>query len=52
VKISQSLQADPRELFVIYVAPNATQERLLDAVSGLRKFVRSGEQNFCGYKGG
>jgi len=51
-KISQSLLANPRELWLIYVAPNATQERLLDAASGLRKFVRSGEQNFCGYKAG
>jgi SAM-dependent methyltransferase len=51
-KISQSLQANPRELYVVYVAPNTAQEPLLDRAVGLRKFVRSDEQNFCGYKAG
>jgi SAM-dependent methyltransferase len=49
-KITQSLQESPRELYVIYVAPNAAKERLLDAAACLRKLVRNGEHNFCVYK--
>ena len=49
-KISQSLAAHPRELRVIYVAPNAAKERLLDAAGCLRKGVRNSEQNFCIYQ--
>lgn len=49
-KISQSLQANRRELYIIYVAPNAAQERLLDTAGGLRKIARDGEQNCCVYQ--
>jgi SAM-dependent methyltransferase len=48
-KISQSLQANPRELYVVYVGPTAAKERLLDTAACFRKLVRSGEQNFCVY---
>jgi SAM-dependent methyltransferase len=48
-KISQSLEANTRELYVIYVAPTAAKERLLDAAGFLRKLLRNGEQNFCVY---
>jgi len=49
-KISRSLEANPRELYVIYVAPTAAKERLLDSAACLRKVVRNGEQNFCLYR--
>ena len=49
-KISQSLWANPRELYVIYVAPTAAKERLLDAAVCLKKVVHNGEQNFCVYR--
>ena len=48
--ISQSFEANPRELYVIYVAPTAAKERLLDSAACLRKVVRNGEQNFCLYR--
>jgi hypothetical protein len=51
-KISQSLEVNPRELYVIYVAPTAAQERLLDAAGGLRKVARDGEQSCCIYQAG
>ena len=51
-KISKSLDANPRELYVIYVAPNAAKERLLDSASRLAKLVRDLERNFCVYRAG
>jgi len=48
-KIAQSIEASPRELYVVYVAPSATKERLLDTAECLRKVVRNGDQNFCVY---
>lgn len=49
-KIAQSLQENPRELYVIYVAPTAAKERLLDEPGCLRKVAGNGELNFCVYR--
>jgi hypothetical protein len=51
-KISQSLEENPRELYVICVAPTAAKKRLLESAGCLRKVVTGGEQNFCIYQAG
>jgi len=48
-RISRSLEANPRELYVIYVAPTAAKERLLDSAGCVRKVARNVERNFCIY---
>lgn len=49
-KVSESLGAHPRELCLVYAAPTAAKERLLDATSCLVKVVRNSEHNFCVYR--
>ena len=49
-KISESLQADPRELYLIYVAPTDSKERMLDSTSPFVKLERNVERNFCIYR--
>ena len=49
-KISESLRAQPRQLYAIYVAPNLAKERLLDGTVGLTRVTRNSEQNFCVYR--
>lgn len=49
-RISHSLHTHPRELYVIYVAPNLAKERLLAEASCLTMVIRNAEHNFCAYK--
>lgn len=51
-KIAQSVEENPREMYVVYVAPTAAKERLLESAGCLRKVARDGEQNFCIYRAG
>ena len=48
-RISRSLEANPRELYVVYVAPTAAKVRLLDSAGCVRKVARNVERNFCIY---
>lgn len=49
-RITQSLRAQPREAYLIYVAPPATKDYLLETASFLVKLVRNAQHNFCVYK--
>lgn len=49
-RISESVRAQPRETYLVYVAPTAAKERLLDATSWLVKLARNSEHNFCIYR--
>ncbi|MBZ5656504.1 MAG: hypothetical protein LAO56_14645 [Acidobacteriia bacterium] len=48
--LSQSLRAHPRELYLVYVAPTPTKERILASTGCLTQVRRDVEQNFCVYK--
>jgi SAM-dependent methyltransferase len=49
-KVTESLRAHPRELYLVYVSPTGTKEQLLDSTGCLTKLVRNAEQYFCVYK--
>jgi SAM-dependent methyltransferase len=49
-RIAESLDAHPRELYVIYVAPDETKERMLDSAPHLTKVARTSESYVCVYK--
>jgi SAM-dependent methyltransferase len=48
--LSRSLRAHPRELYLVYVAPNPGKERILDSAGCLSQVGRDVEQNFCVYQ--
>lgn len=50
-KIAESVGAHPREMYLVYVAPTAAKERLLDAASSFVTLVKNSEHNFCVYRG-
>ena len=49
-RIEQSLQARPRDLYLIYVARTDSKERMLDSTCPLTKLERNVERNFCIYR--
>ena len=51
-RIAQSLRKNPRETYLVYVAPPAAKERLLDSSGCLTKIARNAELNTCIYKAG
>jgi hypothetical protein len=50
VKPAESLRAQPRQMYLVYVAPDAAKEQLLDSTGCLTKLVRNAEQQFCLYR--
>lgn len=50
VKVTESLRAHARELYLVYVAADAAKEQLLDSTGCLTKLVRNAEQYFCVYR--
>lgn len=50
VRIGESLAAHPRELYLVYIAPTAANEQVLDSADCLTKMVRDSERYFCVYK--
>jgi SAM-dependent methyltransferase len=50
VKAAESLHAQPRLLYLVYVAPDAAKEHLLDSTGCLTKLVRNADQHFCVYR--
>lgn len=49
-RISKSLGAHPREMYLVYVAPTAGKERLLEGSGCFEIVVRNLEHNFCVYR--
>lgn len=49
-RIAQSLAAHPRELYLVYVAPTAANEQVLDSAECLTKIVRDNERYVSVYK--
>jgi hypothetical protein len=49
-RISESMRLNPRESYLVYVAPPTSKERLLDSTSALHKLVQNAEEHFCVYK--
>lgn len=49
-RITQSLAEHPRELYLVYVAPTAANEQVLDSAECLVKIVRDTDWHVCVYK--
>lgn len=49
-RIEDSLHAHPRQLYLIYLAPTAVKEQMLDSAHLLSKLVKDTPRNFCLYR--
>ena len=49
-RLSQSLKAHPRELYLIYVAPSTANRQVLDSAECLERIAGNTEQHVCVYK--
>jgi hypothetical protein len=49
-RIAEALHADPRPLFLVYVAPQPEHEELFRTAGFLNEIVRNTEMNFVIYK--
>jgi SAM-dependent methyltransferase len=49
-RLSQSLKAHPRDLYLIYIAPSTANRGILDATEFLEKIAADSEQHVCVYR--